>query len=139
MGQVSCRIFLRVNLKEKQPIHKVARICNPYRPTGSQAPGRNAIPCHRRGVATYTSDFSFHLGRKSTRLSGMDKFPDTPDLLEKDLKSVCFAVLDWESRPSFPLTSSLFTPFSPLSSVHNASRAKKWISRRGIRHFVHTA
>ena len=125
MGQVSCRIFLRVNLKEKQPIHKVARICNPYRSTGSQAPGRNAIPCHRRGVATYTSDFSFHLGRKSTRLSGMDKFPDTPDLLEKDLKSVCFAALDWESQPIFPLTSFLFTPFSPLNSVRSASRAKK--------------
>lgn len=120
MGQVSCRIFLRVNSKEKQSIHKVARICNPYRSTGSQAPGRNAIPCHRRGLATSAPDFSFHLGRKSTRLDGMDKFPDTPDFLENDLKSVCFAALDWESRPIFLLTSSLFTPFSPLNSVHSA-------------------
>ena len=42
MGQVSCRIFLRVNVKEKQPIHKVARICNPYL-TGSNTVGHSIV------------------------------------------------------------------------------------------------
>ena len=42
MGQVSCRIFLRVNSKEKQSIHKVARICNPHL-TGSNTVGHAIV------------------------------------------------------------------------------------------------